>query len=128
MSTRKTPPSTRKPGQAPAPSRRSVPLAAHTPARTAGGRTAARPRRDLFGLYFVLGSATVILLFGVAVWGFRTLVAGSPPPATATPELLTALPRETSNETPLPLTPPATPTLPAPDAINSGAFAPSAPI
>ncbi|HMA35917.1 MAG TPA: DUF1573 domain-containing protein [Chloroflexia bacterium] len=135
MSSRKAPAGPKKP---PPPAPRRGPARPAVPVRTV------RPgRRDTFGLYFVLSSAIFIFLFGAAVWGLRTLnrnnaaaaATPSPParsvvaPATATIETVTQLPLPPVSESPLPnYTPPAVPTLPAPQALQSGTFAPLAPI
>jgi hypothetical protein len=115
-------------------SNRKPPAAAHPPApggksgpprRTstvAQARPARRRRRDLFGVYFMAGSAAFILLFGLAVWGLRTLnrenAAG---PATVTPVTIAELPNPHAQDSPIAgFTPPPTLTYPAPDALDNG--------
>ena len=126
MSTQKPPPNGRKPAPAPTGARRSAPPVGRRVAAPAT-RGTRRQGRDLFGLYFILSAAAAIFLFGVGVWTLRNLGSGGGVPATATPILLTTLPVDANSDTPLAMTPPPVPTPPAPDAVNSGPFAPSAP-
>src|SRR5689334_18200877 len=65
MSTRKSPPGGAKPAPGAQRPRHAVPIA-QSKAKRKGGR-------DLFGLYFILGGAAFIFLFGAAVWGLRGL-------------------------------------------------------
>ena len=120
MSNRKPPPAA--PGIKPGAPRRTSTVAQARPVR--------RKRRDLFGLYFILGSAAFILLFGLAVWGLRTLnhnnAAG---PATLTPVTIAQLPNPHAQDSPIAgFTPPPTLTYPAPDALDSGKLVTSSPV
>lgn len=128
MSTGKLPAGPRKPAgpaakNAPAP-RRATPIAPGRPARQGG--------RDLFGLYFILGAAGFILLFGATIWGLRNANHNSAaalanatvvPTAAATvaANLLTVVPPvdtpPLANFTPAP-----TAALIAPDALRTGAL------
>jgi hypothetical protein len=122
MSTRKSPPGGAKPAPGAQRPRRAVPIA-QAKAKRKGGR-------DLFGLYFILGGAAFIFLFGAAVFGLRSLnsnAAATLP--TATVETVAQVPLPQTDETPLPnFTPPPSPTLSAPDALNSGPFVQSTPV
>jgi uncharacterized protein DUF1573 len=122
MSTRKPAPGGAKPAPGAQRPRHAVPIAQAKTKRKGG--------RDFFGLYFILGGAVFIFLFGAAVWGLRSLnsqaAQGLP---TATVETASQLPLPAVDETPLPnFTPPPSPTLPAPDALNSGPFVESTPV
>jgi hypothetical protein len=122
MSTRKSSSGGAKPAPGAQRPRHAVPIA-QAKAKRKGGR-------DLFGLYFILGGAAFIFLFGAAVWGLRSLnsnAAAALP--TATVETVAQVPLPQTDETPLPdFTPPPVPTLPAPDALNSGPFVQSTPV
>ncbi|MGI8586212.1 MAG: DUF1573 domain-containing protein [Chloroflexia bacterium] len=86
---------------------------------------------DRFGIYFVAGATAAILLFGAAVWGLRGINNSNradlarPTPTEQVISTLPTYPAATAQpgEKPLP-----SPTLAAPDAARTGAFAPASPI
>ncbi len=116
MSNSKTPPARRPSGAA----RRAA-----APQR--GGRTGSS---DRFGFYFIAYATLGVLLFGFIVYGVRQMNANNAaaplPAATATPTALAQLPVPPVDDTPLPMSPVASPTSPAPDALQNGSAAPRA--